>query len=560
MARKPEYIGKYKVIEQIATGGMGLVYTAEHPTLDRKVIIKKLTMRGDSSVRERFRREAQIMMDFQNDYIVNVHDHFREGSHYHIVLEYVDGLSLEQLIERERYLPEEIALRIFRACCIALEYAHRRKVVHRDIKPSNILISKRGRVKLVDFGIASIYGEEESTLTREGMTLGTPSYMAPEQFENTRNVDLRADIYSLGVTLYESVTGKRPFSGGMSAEAIRRIQRGRYPSPRSVNPKVSRFTARLIRRCMHRKRERRPDRLSHIVSRVDRRLTRIAGTAHEHRLTDFLAGTWAPAAGRSRLRSILPAGAAAVVIVLAIAAVPALRAGLHHELFSAGEYGALEVAVRIPREGPSPAEAELRATVYDEDGNAVAGIGPSSLRDTGNGNEGSEETERSEGFFGVFDPPRRFREESELGTRSHAALVSDRLYLPAGDYRVKVVAGRQAHWNELSLAPRSEQRDTEATRTARSLLVVARPWERGEISAELRVRDAVTGVELDEFTVRYDDSGEWVPLEEAMPLESGGTYRFRVNARGYQRRTVTLEVPVHERRLYIDTTLRPRGE
>lgn len=551
MARKPEYIGKYKVIEQIATGGMGLVYTAEHPTLERKVIIKKLTMRGDSSVRERFRREAQIMMDFQNDYIVNVHDHFREGSHYHIVLEYVDGLSLEQLIERERYLPEEIALRIFRDCCVALEYAHRRKVVHRDIKPSNILISKRGRVKLVDFGIASIYGDEESTLTREGMTLGTPSYMAPEQFENTRNVDFRADIYSLGVTLYESVTGKRPFSGGMSAEAIRRIQRGRYPAPRSVNPKVSRFVARLIRRSMHRKRQRRPERLSRIVSRVDRRLARMAGSAHEHRLSEFVAGTWSPAAGRSALRRFVPAAAAALVIVLAVAAVPALRAGLHHELLSADEYGALQVAVRIPREGPSPAQAGLRATVYDEQGEVVTGIGPDALNDGAGRRDGDTNT------FGLLDPPRLFREEAELGTRSHAAFVSDRLYLPAGDYRVKVSIGGQAHWGELRLLPRTEQRDAEATRQARSLLVVARPWEREEISAELRVRDAVSGVELDDFTVRYDDSGDWVPLEEVMPLESGGTYRFRVTAPGYRRRTVTLEVPVHERRLYIDTTLRP---
>ncbi|MFW5843487.1 MAG: serine/threonine-protein kinase, partial [Spirochaetota bacterium] len=168
---------------------MGAVYTAQHPTLDRTVIIKKLTLRGNADMRERFRREAQIMMDLRNDAIVDVYDHFREGSSYYIVLEYVDGVSLEELIHRERYLPSDVALLIVREACRALVYAHERGVIHRDIKPGNILISRSGEVKLVDFGIATIHGDDESNLTREGMTLGTPVYMAPEQFRNTRNVD-----------------------------------------------------------------------------------------------------------------------------------------------------------------------------------------------------------------------------------------------------------------------------------------------------------------------------------------------------------------------------------
>jgi serine/threonine protein kinase len=211
-AKIPESIGKYKVRELLAQGGMGAVYAAEHPTLERTVIIKKLTLRGSADVRERFRREAQIMMDLRNDAIVDVYDHFREGSFYYIVLEYVDGVSLDRLIRERRYLPERIAILILREAARGLAYAHGRNVVHRDIKPANILVSTAGEVKIVDFGIATIHGIEghESELTREGMTLGTPSYMAPEQFQSSRSVDRRADIYSLGIVWYEMVTGRRP--------------------------------------------------------------------------------------------------------------------------------------------------------------------------------------------------------------------------------------------------------------------------------------------------------------------------------------------------------------
>ncbi|MFA6506538.1 MAG: serine/threonine-protein kinase, partial [Treponemataceae bacterium] len=257
MIKVPDKIGKYTVVGEIARGGMGAIYKAEHPTLDRFVVIKKLTLSGSASIRERFRREAAIMMDFRNEYIVDVFDHFREGSASYIVQEYVDGLSLEGLLARERYLPERIALIIFRDACRALKYAHEHGVVHRDIKPGNLLISKKGDVKLVDFGIARVEDDTQDVLTREGMTLGTPSYMAPEQFGNTKNVDKRADIYSLGVMLYESVTGKRPFPGVISPETIHLIQLGKYRSPRRVNPALTSFTVSVIKKTMHAKLKRR---------------------------------------------------------------------------------------------------------------------------------------------------------------------------------------------------------------------------------------------------------------------------------------------------------------
>ena len=144
MAEKiPESIGKYKILGLVAKGGMGAVYKAVHPSLKRLVILKKLTIRNNKIVRERFKREAQILLDMQSPYIVHLFDYFVEGSSHYIVEEFVEGLSLAQVLEKQVALGTELALLIFQDACLALKFAHVRGIVHRDIKPGNILISKR---------------------------------------------------------------------------------------------------------------------------------------------------------------------------------------------------------------------------------------------------------------------------------------------------------------------------------------------------------------------------------------------------------------------------------
>ncbi|MCD6398141.1 MAG: serine/threonine protein kinase, partial [Spirochaetaceae bacterium] len=250
MAKLPENIGKYRIESLIAKGGMGSVYKAIHPTLNRPVIIKKLTLRGRKDIAERFKREARILMDFRHEGVVNMYDHFKIGSSYYIVLEYVDGAALDSIIKKQRYLDNGVAGYILYHAAQSLFYAHEKKVIHRDIKPANLLLSKTGEVKLVDFGIAVSDGDSEEGLTREGMTLGTPGYMAPEQFSNTKNVDLRADIYSLGVLVYEMLTGKKPFPGGFSPELVLKIQKGKYPNPRKFNPHIHPVLLRFIKKSM----------------------------------------------------------------------------------------------------------------------------------------------------------------------------------------------------------------------------------------------------------------------------------------------------------------------
>lgn len=271
MITKNPRVGKYQIIRMIARGGMGQIFKARHPTLKRDVILKKLTLNGNTTINKRFLREARLMMDFRDDRIVQVYDHFKNNNSLYIVMEYIDGISLGDLIKKNRYLSNEVALMIFHEICKALKYAHDKGVIHRDIKPENILISRRGEVKLTDFGIATSDTEQNECLTRN-MTLGTPAYMSPEQIENSSKVDNRSDIYSLGVLLYKMLTSRTPFPGNMTPETITLITMGRYQTARSINPKISRFLAGIVKKCMHRNPHKRFSDLDQIINKTRRKL------------------------------------------------------------------------------------------------------------------------------------------------------------------------------------------------------------------------------------------------------------------------------------------------
>lgn len=261
-------IGKYQIISKIGQGGMGAIYKAKHPTLKRTVIIKQLTTRGNQQFVERFKREAQIMLDFRDDRIVQVFDHFKEGASYYIAMEFIDGVPLDKLIRQKGYLSNDAALIIFSEICKGLKYAHDRGVIHRDIKPGNILISKNGEVKLTDFGIATSKKYKKHGLTQKGMILGSPSFMAPEQIKDTKNVDEQADIYSMGVMLYNMVTGKLPYPGFISPETIGMIVKENYTAPQKINPNISNKIKKIVRLCMRTRKKKRCKSLGKVLSYI----------------------------------------------------------------------------------------------------------------------------------------------------------------------------------------------------------------------------------------------------------------------------------------------------
>ena len=214
-----------EILECLGRGGMGVVYKARQPRLNRLVALKILARdkEQDGQFAERFTREAQALARLNHPNIVTVHDFGEAGGHCYLVMEFVDGVNLRQVLLAGKMPPEQ-ALTIVPKICEALQYAHEQGIVHRDIKPENILVDKSGRVKIADFGIAKMLGVTagQQALTGAKDVVGTPHYMAPEQLEKPLTVDHRADIYSLGVVFYEMLTGELPL--GKFAPPSRKVQ------------------------------------------------------------------------------------------------------------------------------------------------------------------------------------------------------------------------------------------------------------------------------------------------------------------------------------------------
>jgi serine/threonine protein kinase len=227
-----------EILELIGQGGMGLVYKARQPKLDRFVALKILpqSLASDPTFTERFTREGRVLAKLNHPNIVTVHDFGQANGFFYLLMEFVNGVNLRQAMQAGRFTPAQ-ALALVPDICEALQYAHTQGILHRDIKPENILLDTNGRIKIADFGIAKLLGEPKTagTLTSSGAAIGTPHYMAPEQIEHPAEVDHRADIYSLGVVLYELLTGELPL--------------GRFPPPSEktpLNPGVDAFVLRAL--------------------------------------------------------------------------------------------------------------------------------------------------------------------------------------------------------------------------------------------------------------------------------------------------------------------------
>jgi serine/threonine-protein kinase len=235
-------IGRYAVVRELGRGGMGIVYEATDPAIGRRIAIKVINVQflagaGEAQVlRERLFREAHSAGALSHSGIVVVYDVGEDREMAFIAMEYVDGPSLQQVLQSGRKLQPAEAMDILRQVAAALDYAHSNGVVHRDIKPPNIMLHKGRQVKIADFGIAKVTTAPKYTAT--GMVMGTPAYMSPEQIEG-REVDGRSDQFSLAVVAYELLTGASPFTGGSYASMVHSIVYGQRPSAHVANPLLS---------------------------------------------------------------------------------------------------------------------------------------------------------------------------------------------------------------------------------------------------------------------------------------------------------------------------------
>ncbi len=277
----PLVLGEYVLLEQLGEGGMGVVYEARHKRMDRRVAIKVLPReltRSPDAV-ERFQREVRAMARLDHPNIVLAHDASESGGLHYLVMERVDGPDLDTLVRTQGPMPMGEALRCIRQAADALAAAHAGGIIHRDVKPGNLLLTRDGRIKLLDLGIARLRdrpdGTTDPTLTRDSSLLGTVAFMAPEHAEDPRKADERSDIYSLGCTLYCVLTGDHPFDGPTTLAILLAAREGPVPDVRRFLPKPAKGAMLLdelqafLARMMARYPEQRPGSMAEVIQEID---------------------------------------------------------------------------------------------------------------------------------------------------------------------------------------------------------------------------------------------------------------------------------------------------
>jgi tRNA A-37 threonylcarbamoyl transferase component Bud32 len=282
-----ERIGNCRIVEEVASGGMAVVYRAVQDPLGRTVAIKalKTSAMAEENVVTRFEREARSLANLQHENIIHVYDYIHERGAMFIVMEYVQGTDLYDLLEKSGRLPYDVATIIAMQVARALDYIHYRGIVHRDIKPANIMIARTGGVKLMDFGIArdTSFGD----LTEQGTGIGTPAYMSPEQVLGDK-LDARSDIFSLGVVLFQMVTGSKPFVEDEKKSAMHKIRLEKHQSVRSLNPECPRELANIIDKCLEKQPRDRWRSAQHCVMALERFISKHVEMNHHARLVLFL--------------------------------------------------------------------------------------------------------------------------------------------------------------------------------------------------------------------------------------------------------------------------------
>ncbi|WP_435019010.1 serine/threonine protein kinase [Tundrisphaera sp. TA3] len=258
--RKLEIPG-YQIIERLGKGSMGLVFKAKQTSVDRIVAVKVLldALAVNKEFIKRFEREAKIAAKLQHNNIVNAIDAGEVDGHHYFVMEYVEGPTIKDELDKNKVFDEKVAIKIVLAVAEAMKHAQERGLIHRDIKPENVILTKGGDVKLADLGLARLTADEKWAMAEAGMAIGTPYYISPEQVRGQVDVDIRGDIYSLGATLYHMVTGRVPYPGDTPQEVMRKHvdKNAHLVPPDHINTRLSSGVGVVVETMMARNRDNR---------------------------------------------------------------------------------------------------------------------------------------------------------------------------------------------------------------------------------------------------------------------------------------------------------------
>ncbi len=560
MAVVPEQIGKYKIESLVAQGGMGSVYRAVHPSLKRQVIIKKLSIRGNTAIRERFKREAQILLDLSSPYIVRMFDYFSEGKNDYIVLELVDGMSLDKLIEKEVSLPPQLALLIFLDACYGLKNAHVKNIVHRDIKPGNILISKKAEVKLADFGIASSEKEDviesvkrnalavrsgKEGLTQAGTTLGTPAYMPPEQFDDSSSVDQRADIYSMGVMLYEMVTGSKPYSGDMAPSTIEKIKKGDYIAPGKLDKTLPWIVRSLIRKMMKPNPNKRYQSIDPVIVKIRKYLKNYDTHAIRIDLARAILtkSTYPLPKYETKNKKVKKISAIAAGIVLFIGLIGfAWTKGFFHYTILRPWYTPVTLSLKMPATASADADLPARAFFFENDNKDIPEVAGSRRVFTHNKKSG----------------------ESGKNITYRTKVV----FLKSGNYRIKIAEGPYIWWKSFTVnkdqfkAYKKKLKETNFFTPYNLDLNFLKNAKRN-LTIHCNAEDYYTGEDITSkanFKIYYNK--KYVDIHSVKPenLTTGTVWRFKINAEGYEEEYFSLLIDWYQDELFINSLLKQNGK
>jgi serine/threonine-protein kinase len=282
-----ERIGNCRIVEEVAAGGMAVVYRAVQDTIGRTVAIKalKTAVATEENIVTRFEREARSLANLQHENIIHIYDFHRENGALFIVMEYVAGVDLYDLLDRCGRLPYDVAAIIAMQVARALDYVHYRGIIHRDIKPANVMLSKAGGVKLMDFGIAR--DNNLGDLTEAGTGIGTPAYMSPEQILGEK-LDPRSDIFSLGILLYQMLTGRKPFIEDEERSVMHKIRLEKHVRCRKLNPEIPRELENIVDKCLAKLPRERWRSAQHVVGALEKFLAKHVEMNHHAKLVVFL--------------------------------------------------------------------------------------------------------------------------------------------------------------------------------------------------------------------------------------------------------------------------------
>ncbi len=378
-------VGKYKLLERVGVGGMGQVFLCEHLFMKKRVAVKILppAKAEQPAALGRFYREARAAGQLEHPNIVRTHDIDQDGNLHYIVMEYVDGSNLLDMVKKHGPMPAPRAAHYIRQTALGLQYAFDNGLIHRDIKPGNVLVDRYGTAKLLDMGLARFYQDQSDMLTvkyDDKIVLGTADYVAPEQVANSHAVDVRADIYALGGSLYFLLAGHPPFPTGTVSQKLL-WHRTKDPTPlRQVRPDVPDGLAAVVAKMMHKDPAQRYQTPMEVVVELERWVAAEAPIPAEAELPMLSKAARDPAAEResgSRLASKSAAAVSAAPFQMAVAASPAASPAARPSPFAAEQAVALSVAPppggHTPTPGHRPSPFQPAPPPASETANVMAG-------------------------------------------------------------------------------------------------------------------------------------------------------------------------------------------